>query len=296
MNASLKHPITPRENLDFQLDESIPRYWFDNDAFKTRFMESIFVSFPAGERYFMTSVRAFRDRIIDPVLQEEVQAFNRQEAQHGMVHGRFNDLLRQRGLPIDEVERALSRRLDRLTQKASPEFNLAVTAACEHVTALMAEIFYAREDLLHKADYRVRAMLAWHAMEEMEHKSVAFDVLQKVAGVGNGKRALAMLMFSILFVYYRVRDTNQFLQADGISPSERRAMMRKGLWWAFGRKGVFSSMLKPWLAYFRPGFHPWQQAVLPEFDRWMAVYGETGDPIAAAEALFVTGQVSEAVR
>ncbi len=292
MNVIVKHPITPREGLDFRLDESIPRYWFDNDAFKTRFMESIFVSFPAGERYFMTSVRPFRSRVTDPVLQDELQAFNRQEAQHGIVHGQFNDLLRKQGLPIDEVEAALARRLDRLTEKASPEFNLAVTAACEHVTALMAGVFYAREDLLQKADYRVRAMLAWHAMEEMEHKSVTFDTLQKVAGVGYTRRTLAMLMFSILFVYHRVRDTRRFLKADGYSPSERRAMMRQGLWWAFGWKGVFSTMLKPWLAYFRPGFHPWQQDVLPQFDRWMAVYAETGDPIAAAEALFTPASPS----
>lgn len=282
-----RHPITPRENLDFGLDESIPRYWFDNDPFKTRFMEAIFVSFPVGERYFMTSVRHFRDQVTDPQLLADIKAFNRQEAQHGIVHDRFNDLLRRQGLPIDAIEGFISRRLYRMTKYCSPGFNLAMTAACEHITALMADAFYTNRELLLRVDRRVRAMLAWHAMEEMEHKAVAFDTMQKVARVGYGMRILTMLLLSVMFTFFRILDTHRFLKADGFGRRERLAMMGKGLWWAFGWNGVMTSMFRPWLAYFKPGFHPWQQAELPQYGQWLREYERTGDPIAAADALFL---------
>lgn len=289
MNAAVKHPITPREKLDFRLDATIPRYWMGGDPFKTRLMDAIFVSFPEGERYFMSSVRQFRDRITDPALLEDVKAFNRQEAQHGIVHTVFNDLLREQGLPVDAIDDEQRHRLGALLKHRSPAFNLAITAACEHVTALMAEAFFADAEKMKDADYRVRAMLAWHAMEEMEHKAVAFDTMQEVAKVGYGMRAATMILLTVMFATLRLRDTDRFLRADGYSRRERLTMMGKGLWWTFGPKGVMSSMFQPWLAYFRPGFHPWQQEALPQYWLWLETYQHTGDPLQAADALFAVG-------
>src|SRR3990167_3512272 len=48
-------------------------------------------------------------------------------------------------------------------------------------------------------NHRMRAMYAWHAMEEMEHKAVAFDVLQKVAKAGYLRRPFALVMVTFLF-------------------------------------------------------------------------------------------------
>ena len=287
MNAIVKLPIIPREKLDFGLDAGIPRYWMGGDAFRTRLMDAMFVSFPEGERFFMSSVRHFRERVTDPALQEEIKAFNRQEAQHGIVHSRFNDLLRRQGLPIDAVEGKLRRQLAWVLERRTPEFNLAVTAACEHLTALMAEAFFSDPETMKDADPRVRAMMAWHAMEEMEHKAVAFDTMS-VAGIGHGLRVRAMLFITVMFTVRRLRDANIFLKADGFSRRERLVLMGKGLWWVFGPKGVLSSMRKPWRDYFRRDFHPWQHDVLPQYRQWLEVYTRTGDPVAAGEALFAT--------
>ena len=70
MNAYVKNQVEPvvRSNLDFKLDQ-IPRFWFNGDPFKTRMFDALSLTFPVGERYFIQSVRLFRDKIIDPELQ-----------------------------------------------------------------------------------------------------------------------------------------------------------------------------------------------------------------------------------
>lgn len=286
MNALLQHPITPREQLDFQLNNAIPRYWFGNNPFKTRFMDAVSVTFPEGERYFMTSVRHFKNKIRDAQLLADVQGFNRQEAQHGIVHTTFNHLLKAQGIPVVALNRQQRRRLNAASKLFSPQFNLAITAACEHITALMADLFFSDPETLKDADYRVRAMLAWHAMEEMEHKAVAFDTMQTVAKVGYMQRSLGMLVLTTIFVYLRIKDTNVFLKADGFSARERLSMTFENLPWLLGKKGLVTTMKKQWLAYFKPDFHPWQEPALPQYQRWLDCYLATGDAIAASEALF----------
>lgn len=287
MNAHVKLTITPRINLDFNLaGTAIARYWYEDDPFKTRFMEAIFASFPPGERYFMTSVRHFKERVQDVELQQDIQAFNRQEAQHGIVHSQFNDLVEKNGAPIAEVDARQVRRVNKASRRLSPEFNLAITAAAEHFTSLMADAFYGDTKVLSRVDHRIRAMLAWHAMEEMEHKAVAFDVMQKVAKVGYSTRIQAMFVFSVAFLTYRTLDTNMLLKSDGFNRRERIALISKGLWWAFGWKGVISSHVLTYASYFRPGFHPNDMPIFPQYQRWLEVYEQTGDAIAAGESLF----------
>jgi len=87
-------PIVPREHLDFGLDGDIPKYWMGNDPFKTRFFDAMSTLFPMGEKFFITSVREFRDQVTSPQLQQEVKDFTRQEAQHSLVHRQYNERLK----------------------------------------------------------------------------------------------------------------------------------------------------------------------------------------------------------
>ena len=144
MNALVQHqkvdPVV-RTNLDFKLDD-IPRFWFGDDPFRTRIFDALSLTFPEGERYFIESVRLFRDKIEDPELQQKVKDFIRQEAQHGISHDKMNDLMKEQGMPLDQFTTMLKKIFKFELTKRSPQYNIAMTAAAEHLTALMAHTFY----------------------------------------------------------------------------------------------------------------------------------------------------------
>lgn len=154
MNAQLKYQANPvvRSNLDFKLDD-IPRFWFGGDAFKTRMFDALSLTFPDGERYFIESVRLFRDKITDPDLKKRVADFIRQEAQHGIAHDKMNHLMIKQGMPVEQFTKRLRTMFRFELTKRSPQYNIAMTAAAEHLTALMAETFYSRKDTLQDAHH-----------------------------------------------------------------------------------------------------------------------------------------------
>lgn len=111
MNALVQHqkvdPVV-RTNLDFKLDD-IPRFWFGDDPFRTRIFDALSLTFPEGERYFIESVRLFRDKIEDPELQQKVKDFIRQEAQHGIAHDKMNDLMKSKVCHLISLRQCLKR-------------------------------------------------------------------------------------------------------------------------------------------------------------------------------------------
>jgi uncharacterized protein len=288
MNTSLSSSpaIVPREKLDFQLDGDIAQYWLDNDPFKTRFFDALSTLFPVGERFFITCVRDFKDRITDPKLLQDIKDFNRQEAQHSMLHTQYNNRLVAQGINVPEILRRQERRLFGLLRKRlSPEFTLGITAASEHVTAIMADCFIERPEIFANADPRIRALYVWHAMEEMEHKSVAFDVLTRVAQASYRTRVMSMLTVSLLFPYHVMKILAYMLQTDGFSRWQRTKIWAKGLWWLYKPGGIFMPMLGKHFAYLKPGFHPWQEPAVASYEPWKRLLKESGDPITASDSL-----------
>lgn len=287
MNNRISDPdrIIPRKNIDFGLDASIPRYWYANDPYKTRVMDGMQLYFPEGERYFITSVRPFREQISDPILAKHVKDFTRQEGQHGIAHTQFNQLLRDQGMPVDEMLAMQKKRNNFWLTRFSQEFNLALTGAFEHFTALLAEGFFSRKQVMEGADPRVKALFAWHAIEEMEHKAVVFNVMTTVAKVGYFKRSAAMIYATLEMTFETYRSTDVLLKADGFSWLERKRMFFAHLPWMYGRNGVFSSFSGMILAYLKPGFHPDDIPVVHNYPDWIQAYERTGDPGQACDAL-----------
>jgi predicted metal-dependent hydrolase len=287
--GAARHPIVPRVDLDFGLDGDIPRYWLGGDPFKTRLFDAMSCLFPEGEKYFITCVRDYRDRITDPVLNQEVKDFMRQEGQHGMVHTQFNNRLKAQGVDVERIENQMTRILARLRSILPRTFTLAQTAAAEHMTAIMAHSFFHRRELLEDADPRIRAMYAWHAVEEIEHKAVAFDVLTKVARASYFTRVIMMLYVSMIFPLHTFLIMRHMFRVDGFSWRQRAGMWLKGLWWLYKPGGLYLPVLPHYAAYFVPGYHPWKAGKMHSYERWVEVFGQTNDPIAAGNALHAAG-------
>src|SRR6476646_8971660 len=164
--------------IHFDFPSQISRYWLCNSPYKTHLLNSLTLLLPDVERYINQTVKQQLPRIQAPQLRQEVRAFIAQETQHASQHSKFWDNLRQQGYAIDpflSLVRAVL--LNGLAQRLSLRLNLAIVAGLEHLTSLLAEIAL-REGFLAPAEPQLKALFEWHAAEEIEHQTVAYDVLQ----------------------------------------------------------------------------------------------------------------------
>ena len=291
MNALVQYHATPivRSNLDFKLAD-VPRYWFAGDPFLTRMFDALSLTFPDGERYFIQSVRLFRDQIQDPDLKQRVADFIRQEAQHGIAHDKMNQVMKDQGMPVDQFIQRLNKVFKFELKYRSPQYNIAMTAAAEHLTALMAETFYGEKETLQDAHPYVRALFAWHAIEEMEHRDVAFDVMQQVGNVPEVTRKIALVLTTGLMFGFTLYRANVMLKCDGFNRTQRLKMNISGLQWLFGKQGKLRKMQSQYRDWFKPDFHPSQHPIIAQYDVWLDTLAQTGDPIQAGEAFWQAGK------
>jgi predicted metal-dependent hydrolase len=262
--------VTPR-NVSFGLDEGLPRYWVDDDAFLTHFMNALSVIFPPGERMFMDAVRAVRDQVKNPETRRDIAGFLAQEALHSREHSALNDALAKLGYPVHELEQGLKAGIKEREARRDKRTSLAVTAALEHVTAILGHKLLTQPALQALADEKVLPLWLWHAIEEMEHKAVAFDAYQEVYG-DYLPRVLALVFTTIglfatahWFQYY-------LLRRDGLERNP--GMWLRGLSDIWVRKVKLYDLVPAWLAYFRPDFHPWQQDDSPLIEAYKARFVE----------------------
>lgn len=278
--------ITPREGLKFGFTNTIPRYWFAGDPFRTRLFDADSVLTPCAEKLFINCVRAYRNEISDPVLRDQVAAFIRQEGQHSRQHTEANQRLKEQGIDIEAIDRHYARLDERLRSWFPRSVAIAVTAANEYLTAVTARAFMENIGHLESADPRVFALYAWHCAEELEHRSVCFDVMQKVAGVGYFGRVIAMLISAPMFSWRLSKTLSLMLKVDGYSFWRRLSLMFHGCAWMYGKSGLTRFEIGDFITYFRPGFHPSQLVVTGGgYERWKAAFDRSGDPLKAAEAL-----------
>lgn len=248
-----------RRNLRFNLPQESTTRWNAAGLHVTQFFNTLSIFFPVGERFFIQSLRNYRDVIDDPALKEDVAAFIGQEAFHGREHDEYNEALEAAGLPAEHLENLVTRLLEQVKRLPKP-FQLAATVSLEHLTAIMGDILLRDPRLLDDAEPHFQALWRWHALEETEHKAVSFDVYNKA--VGRGAKAyllrisafvIANAIFWSLFYgfYYRM------VKATGEHRSLRGWIQTFRYQW--GNPGALRRLVPSWLEFFRPGFHPWDQ-------------------------------------
>ena len=239
---------------DFEFPEDLPRYWWDNDPVKTLLLAAMSASFPPGERFFIDSVRHYQDQITDPELKKAIKGFIGQEAHHSREHELMNGFLQERGVDLARLEREILGFMNVLRKHLSPERQLAHTVAVEHFTALMAEEFLLKYDALEEMDPRIAPIWAWHAIEESEHKAVAFDVYKAVGG-SEFTRVTEMMIVSVLFPVFSAVHLVQLMKEDGQLGNMKSWLGAVNYMW--GRPGVFRKLLPSYFKFYSPNFHPW---------------------------------------
>ncbi|MCH8497621.1 MAG: metal-dependent hydrolase [Marinobacter sp.] len=263
--ATLHHPAAERagtadipvRRMDFEFDDSIPKHWFGGDPLRTMILTAMSCTFPEGERMFMRSVRHFQHRIKDPELQKQVRAFIGQEAHHGKEHEAFNAFMGRKGLPTKYLDAFTREGLRKEEAVFSPQRMLAKTCALEHFTAMFAETLLEHPELIADMDDRLKPLWLWHAVEESEHKSVAFDVYQDQVG-SYWIRTSEMALTTVLFTFFSTLHTLKLLESDPDAKAARQPLGQqvRGLW---RHRSLLGKLTRQYLSYYRPGFHPSQK-------------------------------------
>lgn len=266
------HPI-PKRDLRFDFSKVNLDDWHPDGPHMSHYFNVHSLQFPKGERFFINSVRHFRDRITDPVLKEQVAGFIAQEAMHGREHEAYNEALKGYGYPVEAMERWVARSLWLAKKTMPPKGQLAMTAALEHLTAIGAEELLGHDDGLDRAHPEMAKLWRWHAIEETEHKAVAFDVYRHVAGegpIGWLRRCFTLLTASIgmmlmtwAFLFIATWRAGIFFDLRGWG---------RLLWAIWVKPGNVRRQFLPYWRYFRPGFHPWQMDNYHHVQRWKAAY------------------------
>lgn len=248
--------ITPRDRR-FNRDSRPRRWWLNGDPVATAFYNALSVTFPKGEAFFIESVKAHRDGA-PPKLAGEIRAFTMQEVMHSREHLAFNRHIAEAGYDVEPLDRKVDEVLA-LTKGRPVILNLAATMALEHFTAILARELLENGAHLAGSDPEAGDLWRWHAMEEIEHKAVAYDTwLYATRDWTRFKRwwvkSLMMLLVTRNFIPHRLEGALQLLEQDGITGAKAKWRL---LSFAFGRPGMFRKISGAWVKYFLPGFHPW---------------------------------------
>ncbi|MFI6521018.1 metal-dependent hydrolase [Spirillospora sp. NPDC050679] len=280
--AERRPAITPRtvrtRRIEFEYPpERLPRHYVGGDLVMSHIVSVLSSFFPEGEDFFIRSVRNYRDRVTDPELKAQVAGFIGQEVTHSREHRNFNERLNALGYPTRSIDRFIGRQL-RFAERTMPKSRrLAITAALEHYTATLAEVLLSDPRAREMFDVdEVRSMLEWHALEENEHKSVAFDVYQVAVG-SRRLRVWTMRTTTVMFlgvtvlmtVYSLLRDPTVYREPRRLAASLRR--LRASPW-------LTPEVVRHIRDYNRPDFHPDDHDTTALIEEWkVRLFGAEGE-------------------
>jgi len=267
----------PARRISFD-DElaGMPRHFaVDGDLILSHLAASLSSVFPDGEDFFVRSVRNYRDRITDPDLKRQVSGFIGQEAIHGREHRDLNARLAELGYPTKRFENFTRRGLEFRERVAPPIANLAATAALEHFTATLAELILTNEEVRDLFGHAgVRNLFLWHALEESEHKAVAFDVYKAVDG---SERVRVWTMKGLRYGFVAGMAVQVIISLLGDRDTFKRGKLRSS-WRRFRRSPLIQRDIWDRLCeYDDPDFHPDDRDTYALVDQWRAeLFGDSG--------------------
>jgi len=278
----------PTRRISFEESlQDLPKHFAaDGDLILSHLAAALSSVFPDGEDFFVRSVRHYRDQITDPELKRQVAGFIGQESIHGREHRVLNDRLAELGYLTKHAERLTKFGLETRERLAPAKANLAMTAALEHFTATLAELVLSSSETRELFGHdEVRNLFLWHALEESEHKAVAFDVYKAVGG----RERLRVWTMRVLRYGFVAGITLQIVIGLLLDrETYRRGKLRRS-WRRVRNSPLMSRELWEQLKdYDRPDFHPDDRDTTQLVERWRReLFGEQGtlnDKLASAAA------------
>lgn len=244
----------PARHMKFEFPADADRFCFySGNALASSLFAVFSAIFPPGERFFVESVRRFREGLGDPVLDAQVSGFIGQEAFHGREHDQLNTWFSERGYDMAASDRLIRFGLGLLEYLPASQ-QLACTALMEHFTAELAEEWLTNVEFRSGADPRMLQLWSWHALEELEHKAVAFDVHERVSQQQYAERMLAvpLVAAALLPTIAAAWAWQVAKQGELFNIKEHR----RGWKALFARGGFIKRVLNRMPPWFEMGHHP----------------------------------------
>lgn len=281
--AHTPFPITTLtvRRLHVDLSKGFPRFWNGDDAFRTNFANALSMSFPVGEQFFIDAVKSGLKQLPptpdNEALRDGLKKFIGQEATHRQIHALYNAQLEKQGYRNVWEPRVLKRlhtERERMQRQglAQPYLHeLALTCAVEHLTAILGDVTLSRQGQTHDWFFNAQEPMAtlwhWHAAEESEHKSMAFDLYVRLGGT----HAVRMYWYRRFLVMFALDLSLQILNnlwRDG--SWKRLSTWRSAASFVWGRDGLVRSTWTQLRDYRRQDFHPQQQGHDPLAQDWLS--------------------------
>ena len=269
--------IKPRRMQFNTTDMNMAQFAIENNSLISTFFYSLSAMFPEGERFFIHSVRHYQKSINDPKMLADIKGFIGQEAHHGRCHEDLNNEIEKLGIPMSMVSNNMASRVEMLKNRFGPARQLALTVAMEHFTASLAEFVLENPEVLDQAPKTFRQMMLWHSVEEIEHKSVAFDLFRlQVGDEWMRRRVMVVAMISLFsrIALFQIR----ILWKTKHMPSIKEWLAAAKFFW--GKKGILRANAHGVRKFFKRDFHPNDIDQSALIDGWETRFPE----VAALEA------------
>jgi predicted metal-dependent hydrolase len=273
------HDITVRR-MAFDFPDEIDPIFIPGEPEESYGIIGLSLLLPHLEPYLIRTMKVAKQQIRDPDLLVDLERFSAQEGQHYREHMRFNAALRLERFPgLAALEDELSQDYQRFTRERSLRFNLAYAEGFEALTTAFARFSF-EERGLGDMDSPAADLIAWHTIEELEHRTVAFDVYDHLIG-GYFYRLFHGLFAQWHLIRFVRRVSRSMLEADPEAvrragdPVERRARTRALLRLALRK--LLPNVLRTYL----PWYTPHRIELTPEMQRVARRYTERAKAVLA---------------
>ncbi len=237
--------------VKFDFPESLDDVFPGDDPRAETYLAAFSLTMPMLEPYLIRTFRSMSDLITDPDLARDVQLFIGQEAQHHRNHSRVNAIIHAQlgdevAAELQRIEDELEADYRRFNATKSAKYNAVYAEGFEAMTCAMALTMFQQAAARPPGEGRFgpwQQLWAWHAAEEMEHRTVAFQVYEQTFG-GHLYRTLGSLRAQVHFGRYVARLQRVLLAANG---HEAKWLMPD--WWSSGGRRAY-------LRTFRRGYDP----------------------------------------
>ncbi|MCO5233704.1 MAG: metal-dependent hydrolase [Chitinophagales bacterium] len=257
------HEEVKVRRVNFSFDKETPRFYYKNNPFSTHFINTLHILFPTGERFFVNATLKHQKAIKDEKLKKQVRNFCGQEGIHSSMHERFWNILKSGGYNFQGYEDHIDFLLHKIVTKIEIEgtkinnIDLVATVCLEHFTALFGHAIFQHIDVTPEAAPEdIAELFQWHAAEEIEHKHVAFDVLNLVDKDAYIKKiALMPIVTAVLYFYLGIGTT--ILMYQDRKRLELTKLPKQFYEFATGLfTELHGDMVSDFFKFFKRDFHP----------------------------------------